>query len=68
MLKELFIQAIGSKDGRRGCSIPTRCPTSDDRSFDQIMASEWEELVIKFDQRKNDFVIKTACCPGAPAC
>ena len=68
MLMEAISNAFDSKDGRRGCAIPTKCPQNENRSFDQIMDSEWEELVIKFDDRKNDFVIKTACCPGAPAC
>ena len=68
MLMQMISKALNSKDGRRGCTIPTKCPPNDDRSFDQIMDSEWEERVIKFDKTSNDYVIKTACCPGAPAC
>lgn len=44
------------------------CLTNENRSFDEIMTSEWEELVITFDKQKNDYVFRTACCPGAPAC
>jgi hypothetical protein len=53
-------------DGRRACSIPTKCNRSDTRSFDEIMRGRWEELVIRFDEKENDFVLKMACCPGAP--
>ena len=68
MIMQLISRAIKPKDGRRGCPIPTQCPPTENRSLDQLMDSEWEELVIRFDDKKKDFVIKTACCPGAPAC
>lgn len=68
MLMQLISKAIERNDARRGCSIPMKCSPSEGRSFDQLMDSEWEELVIRFDDKKNDFVIKTACCPGGPAC
>lgn len=53
---------------RRACSIPTKCDRPESLSFNEIMNREWAELVIEFDKNKNDYVFKTACCAGAPAC
>lgn len=47
-------------DGLRSCQNPKRCRAERKRSFNEIMASEWEELVITFDKQKNDYVFKTA--------
>ena len=33
-----------------------------------MMASQWEEIVIRYDKQKKDYVTLTACCPGAPVC
>lgn len=60
--------SILQRDRLPSCVDPEWCRTTENRSFDEIMASEWEELVITFDKHKNDYVFKTACCPGAPAC
>lgn len=53
---------------RRACAIPTKCDRPERQSFNEIMEREWAELVIKFDKNKNDYVFRTACCMGAPAC
>ena len=37
-------------------------------SMDELLGADWEELVIKFDQEKGTHVVRTACCPMAPAC
>ena len=63
--------AIGSperSDGRRACAVPTKCHTPRARSFEEMMSSNWEEFVIRYDARAERYVTRTACCPGAPAC
>ena len=68
-MTKIFSSIFGNRDdGRRTCSIPTKCNKSEGQSFSEIMEGEWEELVIKYDKEKNDYVFKTACCQGAPAC
>lgn len=54
--------------GQRGCVIPTKCHTPRGRSFEEMMSSNWEEFVIRYDARAGRYVTRTACCPGAPAC
>lgn len=48
--------------------LPSWCQPTDGRTFNEIMDREWEELVIRFDKKKNDYVFKTACCKGAHVC
>lgn len=68
-MAKILSSIFGKRDDRRRtCSIQTKCNSSEGLSFDEIMEGEWEELVIKYDKEKNDYVFKTACCPGAPAC
>lgn len=55
-------------DGRRTCVVPTKCHTPPDRSFAEMMSSNWEEFVIRYDARTGRYITRTACCPGAPAC
>jgi hypothetical protein len=40
-------------NGRRTCSVPTKCTRPEGQSFDEMMERPWEELVIKFD-KKNE--------------
>lgn len=47
---------------RSGCSSKSYA------SVDEMMESEWEELVIKFDRSSGKHVVRTACCPMAPVC
>lgn len=54
--------------GRRACAIPTKCHTPERRSFEELMSSNWEEFVIRYDARAGRYVTRTACCPGSPAC
>ena len=61
---DLF-KTVGDK---RICAVPTRCRTPRHRSMDELMESEWQELVIQFDKEAGEYVFKTACCTGAPAC
>lgn len=48
--------------------LPPWCQPTDGSTFNEIMDREWEELVIRFDEKKNDYVFKTACCKGAHVC
>ena len=48
--------------------LPPWCQPTDGRTFNEIMDREWEELVIRFDEKKRDYVFKTACCEGAHVC
>lgn len=65
-LKPIF---TGKQKSRlKRCAIPGRCRTTSNRSFNELMEDQWEELVIKLDKSKNQYVFRTACCPGAPAC
>ena len=54
--------------GKRACAVTTKCRTPRFRTFDEMMASQWEEIVIRYDKQKKDYVTLTACCPGAPVC
>ena len=63
-ISDLF-KTVGDK---RICAVPTRCRTPRHRSMDELMESEWQELVIQFDKEAGEYVFKTACCTGAPAC
>ena len=54
--------------GQRACAIPTKCHTPLGRSFEEMMSSNWEEFVIRYDARAGRYLTRTACCPGAPAC
>ncbi|MBL8124818.1 MAG: hypothetical protein KIT61_08465 [Pyrinomonadaceae bacterium] len=53
---------------KRACAVPSKCHTPRSRTFDEMMASHWEEIVIRYDKQKKDYVTLTACCPGAPVC
>jgi hypothetical protein len=48
--------------------LPPWCQPTDGITFNQIMDREWDELVIRFDEKKKDYVFKTACCEGAHVC
>jgi hypothetical protein len=48
--------------------LPPWCRSTDGSNFNEIMDLDWEELVIRFDEHKNDYVFKTACCKGAHVC
>ena len=48
--------------------VKRRLPKPNKQDDSQIMDREWEELVIRFDKKKNDYVFKTACCEGAHVC
>lgn len=62
------ITAIKKFVRRQTCVRPKRCAVDPNRSFTEIMDSEWEELVITLDRSKNKYEFRTACCPGAQAC
>lgn len=55
-------------NGQRACAVPTKCHTPRGRSFEEMMSSNWEEFVIRFDAGAGQYVTWTACCPGAPVC
>ena len=48
--------AVNNGDARRG------------RNADELMTSNWEEFVIRYDREAGRYVTRTACCPGAPIC
>jgi len=52
-------------NGRRSCAIPAKCDLPQTGS---LMEREWEEFVIRWDERANRFVTRTVCCAGAPVC
>lgn len=54
-------------DGRRQCVIPTKCEPAT-RIHGDLMAAEWEELVIRYDKHAGKYVMRTASRPGAPVC
>lgn len=49
------------------CSFLTKCEKPR-RSYRELMTSEWEEFVIRYDLRAGKYITRTACCPGAPTC
>ena len=52
---------------RAACAVPTKCEVQRSNERD-LMSSEWEEYVIRFDRDAGRYVTGTACCAGAPAC
>ena len=53
------------KNGRS--AFPTKRDVPRHSGVD-LMSSEWEEFVIRFDREAGRYVTRTACCPGAPVC
>ena len=67
MVNSKLISSEEMPKGQRACAIPTKCHTPRGRSFEEMMSSNWEEFVIRYDARAGRYVTRTACCPGAPA-
>jgi len=45
-----------------------QCEVERVRSMEQLLESDWSELVIQFDAASGQHVVRTACCPMAPGC
>ena len=68
MVKRRLPKPNKQDDSQITTPLPSWCLPTDGRTFNEIMDREWEELVIRFDKKKNDYVFKTACCEGAHVC
>ena len=55
------------KNGRSASAVTTK-HDEPRRSRTDLLSSEWEEFVIRFDRKSGRYVTRTACCPGAPVC
>lgn len=68
MVKRNLKKSNEQDDSQMATALPAWCQPTDGRTFDELMDREWEELVIRFDENKKDYVFKTACCKGAHVC
>ena len=55
------------RNGRAARTARSKFEGSRNQASD-LMSSEWEEFVIRYDHKAGKYVTRTACCPGATVC